>query len=70
MKPDGTPISEEEARTWTWEFFRHLKYEPGSGPPTPRSRLEAPMTERLDWFIQLSRDRIRWMRESGPVRIR
>jgi hypothetical protein len=51
MKPDGTPISEDEARTWTWEFFLHLEYEPGSGPPMPRFRLEALATELLDWSI-------------------
>jgi hypothetical protein len=27
MKPDGTPISEEEAGAWATTFFFHLRYE-------------------------------------------
>jgi hypothetical protein len=25
MKPDGTLLTEEEARLWAWTFFPHLK---------------------------------------------
>jgi hypothetical protein len=53
MKPDGTPISEEEGRSWTWVFSLHLKHELGSGPPNPLTRLERPMEERLGGFTQV-----------------
>ena len=70
MKPDGTLISEEEARSWAWTFFLHLKYEPGSRPPRPRVRPESPTAERLDRFTQLERNGIRQMPDSVPVRMR
>jgi hypothetical protein len=70
MKPDGTLISEEEARLWAWTFFLHLKYEPGSMPPRPRTRPERPTAERLDRFTQLERDWVRRTPDSVPVRIR
>ena len=70
MKPDGTPISEEEARSWAWAFFLDLKYEPGSRPPKPRTRLERPTAARPGGFLQLERDWVHRMPDSGPVRIR
>jgi hypothetical protein len=48
MKPDGTPLSEGEARRWAWTFFLHLKYEPGSRPPRLRTQPERPTAERLE----------------------
>jgi hypothetical protein len=68
--PDGTPVAEEEARSWAWTFFLHLTNEPGSRPPSPRARPERPTAERLDRFTQLERDWIRWTPDSDPVRMR
>ena len=70
MKPDGTLLTEEEARVWAWTFFLHLTYEPGSRPPKPRTQPERPTAERLDRFTQLERDWIRRTPESVPVRMR
>jgi hypothetical protein len=70
MKPDGTLLTDEEARVWAWTFFIHLAYEPGSRPPKPRRRPERPTAERLDRFTLLERDWIRRTPDSLPVRIR
>jgi hypothetical protein len=70
MKPDGTFLTEEEACSWAWTFFLHLKYEPGSRPPKPRTRPERATAERLDRFTQLERDWVRRTPDSVPVRIR
>jgi hypothetical protein len=72
MKPDGTLISEEEARVWASTFLFHLRYEVGPiwKPPKPRTRPERPTAERLDRFTQLERDWVRRTTDSVPVRIR
>jgi hypothetical protein len=70
MKPDGTPLTGEEARSWAWAFFLHLTSEPGSRPPKPRTQTERPTAERLDRFTQLERDWTRWRPDSVPFRVR
>jgi hypothetical protein len=65
----GRPPTEEEARSWTWTFFLHPTYEPGSRPPKPRTRPERPTAERLDEFTMLERDWVRRTPDAVPVRV-